>query len=108
KPRDAAFSRALSSAAHKALVPAIRFAAYPSTGLPVKLSHVAYLASQRTPGTNSSTKTKSAFIGFFCQCQPHDPVDHFGKRQPGGCHHSRITTVWSHARQGINLVEDYL
>src|SRR4029077_6373448 len=65
KPRDAAFSRAPFRAAHKALVPAIRFAVYPSTGLPVKLSHVAYLASQRTPDANSSTKTKSSIIGFF-------------------------------------------
>ena len=48
--------------AHKVLVPTIRFATYPSTGLPVKLSQVAYLASHRMPGTNSSTKTKSVFI----------------------------------------------
>ena len=40
----------LSRAAHKALVPTIRLARYPSTGLPVKLSQVAYLASQRMSG----------------------------------------------------------
>ena len=49
----------------------MRLARYPSTGLPVKLSQVAYLASQRMPGTTSSTKTKSAFIGFF----PHSASD---------------------------------
>ena len=43
-------------------MPTMRLAWYPSTGLPVKLSQVAYLASQRIPGTNSSTKTKSPFI----------------------------------------------
>ncbi len=33
-----------------------------STGLPVKLSQVAYFASQRIPDTSSSTKTKSSCI----------------------------------------------
>src|SRR5580692_4364535 len=56
------FSWALCRAAHRALVPTMRLAWYPSTGLPVKLSQVAYLASHRMPGTNSSTKTKSLFI----------------------------------------------
>ena len=29
----------------------------------------------------------------YAQCQRHDPVDHFGERQPCGCHHSRIPAV---------------
>ena len=64
-----------------ALVPTIRFARYPSTGLPVKLSQVAYFASQRTPGTNSSTKTKSSSSSVSVQRQRHHPVDHLGQRQ---------------------------
>ena len=35
----------------------MRLTSYPSTGVPVKLSQVAYLASQRTPDTTSSRKT---------------------------------------------------
>src|ERR1700722_9669977 len=61
KPSDAASSRALSRAAHKARKPRSDLR-YPSTGLPVKLSRVAYFASHRIPQTRLYTKANSAWM----------------------------------------------
>ena len=83
----------------------MRLTSYPSTGLPVKLSQVAYLASQRTPLSTSSRKTNPAFHAHRAIANEMSRSISFGKTETGGGHHAGIAAVGREPGQGVDLVE---